>query len=240
MSSMSEKARSDMKAKAGRLVRNDPSRPVDASGYKPPGPLNGDVQVGMRPISRRNFRSGGKVSGHHAARADRAPRKSGGLVDEYMNRNEKEANMERVGTKNVGALARGGAAHGKECSCAGCRPKHAGGGSAVLDGGTRPVSGRLVRKSGGRTKAKTNVNIIITQPPARPAMPPPGAGAPMGGPPGMHVGAAPPAPPANPGAPSPMMGAMPRRSGGRAYPIKDGAGSGEGRLQKTRSYGIKP
>jgi hypothetical protein len=33
---------------------------------------------------------------------------------------------------------------------------------------------------------------------------------------------------------------MPRRSGGRAYPIEDGAGGGEGRLEKKRAYGEKP
>lgn len=113
---------------------------------------------------------------------------------------------------------------------------------------------RDARKSGGRTKSgKTNVNIIIAQkspsngmPPGGPApgmpkppSPPPGMGLPPGLPPG--VGAPPPmaAPPTSPppGAGNPMMG---RKSGGRAYPIKDGAGGGEGRLEKIKAYGLKP
>jgi hypothetical protein len=34
---------------------------------------------------------------------------------------------------------------------------------------------------------------------------------------------------------------MARKHGGRtSYPIKDGAGGGEGRLEKVKAYGIKP
>jgi hypothetical protein len=33
---------------------------------------------------------------------------------------------------------------------------------------------------------------------------------------------------------------MPRKSGGRAYPIKDGSGGGEARLQKIDAYGLTP
>jgi hypothetical protein len=86
-----------------------------------------------------------------------------------------------------------------------------------------------------------NVNIIITQPGGmKGPMPPSGAVAPPpGGPVGLHQGMPPPMPP--PGA-APPMGAMPppglaRKSGGRAYPIKDGAGGGKGRLEKIRAYG---
>lgn len=108
----------------------------------------------------------------------------------------------------------------------------------------------LHRASGGRTKGKTNINIVIAsppqggqggpgmggQPPASPPMvppppmpaPPPGGGG--GGPP-MPGGGAPAGPP--PGLP-PGLG---RASGGRTYPLHTGSGGGKGRKQKIRAYG---
>ncbi len=134
--------------------------------------------------------------------------------------------------------ATGGKVHVAGCGCSKCgggRVERKEGGA--IYGGTRPVAGRLARKGGGRTKGKTNVNIIITQPGgnAGPPMPPPGAMPPPGGPVGLHQGAPPPAvmgPPA--GGPPPMM----RKSGGRTnYPIDSGAGGGLGRLEKAKAYG---
>lgn len=115
---------------------------------------------------------------------------------------------------------------------------------------------------GGKPKAKsakgkTNINIIISagkKDDQQPMMPPPpmGAGAPpagiplpapgAGGPPMPPMGAGgPPMPPMGAGAGGPPgMPPMPRKAGGRvskvAKSFKDmtaGAGSGEGRLQKT-------
>jgi hypothetical protein len=113
--------------------------------------------------------------------------------------------------------------------------------------------GREARATGGKTKGKTNINIIVaagkpadgqdmmnpmggpTRPPGVPvAVPPPQGAAPM--PAGM------PMPMPMPPAPGPAAGPMPmpRKSGGRltakASSYKDmtaGSGGGEGRLQKT-------
>ena len=139
------------------------------------------------------------------------------------------------------------------------------GGSATHKGlemmemtGVRRTGDRIPRKSGGKVgKGKTHINIMINphgagngptpagMPQAGmpkpagtpvPVVPPsaPPMGMPMGVPMGMPMGA----PPA-----MPQQGAMPpmpRKRGGRAYPIKDGAGGGEGRLQKMKAYGTKP
>jgi hypothetical protein len=134
----------------------------------------------------------------------------------------------------------GGRTHVAGCGCAKCgggRVGHAKGGVALSYGGSRPIAGRLARKGGGRTKGKTNVNIIITQPGGTggPPMPPPGAMPPSGGPVGLHQGAPPPAVMGPPAGGPPMMA---RKSGGRTnYPIDAGAGGGLGRLEKAKAYG---
>jgi len=115
MSSMAKTAREAMKAKAKRLGSDRPLEKVDSSTFVPPELLNADVKTGLRPISRRAFKKGGKVMGDcNAARADRKPRKSGGKTEatEYanakVNRNVKAANEEREGKKHIGGMARGG------------------------------------------------------------------------------------------------------------------------------------
>lgn len=124
MYDIAKKARSGMKAKAQRLA-GEKDRKTDSSDWTPAPELNADVKTGMRPVSRRAYKSGGKVAGCATpTRADRKPRKAGGpvkaaekgeqpLVDRYINRDLKKANEYRDGKKHVGALKHGGRAHKK-------------------------------------------------------------------------------------------------------------------------------
>ena len=117
MSDLAKKARAAMKSKAQRLGADRPTERVDSSDFTPPELLNADIKTGMRPISRRAFKKGGKVVGAACeARADRKPRKSGGKaevkewVDAKVNRNVKEANEQREGKKHIGGMKAGGRA----------------------------------------------------------------------------------------------------------------------------------
>lgn len=108
------------KAKIQRMV-NPKQQKVDSSDWTPPEPLNADVKTGMRPISRRAFKRGGKVMGKAEGKAavKRADRKSGGKVDrnramsvdDFLNRDQKMANEVREGgDKHVGGYNKGGRA----------------------------------------------------------------------------------------------------------------------------------
>jgi hypothetical protein len=114
MSTLSKKVREDRKSKAADYVRNDPHARVDASGYTPDGALNGDVQTGMRVLSRRQYRRGGSVEGSKScAHVGRKPRATGGkaIAQELMNRNQRDANKDRDGIKFIGGFMHGGRAH---------------------------------------------------------------------------------------------------------------------------------
>lgn len=132
MYQMAKKGREALKSKARRLASETTGK-VDSSTFTPAEPLNAEVKTGMRPISRRAYKTGGKVMGEACApRADRKPRKAGGKAEsekaeaaEYakakINRDAKAANEERPGIKHVGALKTGG------------RAKKAGGGTRFGD-----------------------------------------------------------------------------------------------------------
>lgn len=128
MSEMAKKARAAMKAKA-KAMTADPHQKVDSSTWTQAEPLNADVQTGMRPVSRRQFKTGGKVTGAHAkTNMGKKPRKAAGgsampLVDRWINRDQKKANEFRDGVKHVGGMKRGGKAY-----CGGGRTMKEGGG----------------------------------------------------------------------------------------------------------------
>lgn len=121
MSDLAKKARAAMKSKAQRLGTDRTVERVDSSDFTPPELLNADVKTGLRPVSRRAFKKGGKVMGEAcSARADRKPRKNGGkaeykaeateFANAKVNRNVKAANEQREGVKHVGGMKKGGRA----------------------------------------------------------------------------------------------------------------------------------
>ena len=114
------------KAKIQRMVKPSKEK-VDSSDWIAPEPLNTDVKTGMRPLSRRAYKRGGKVaakevgpSGSIAAkRGDRIAKKTGGKVernrpmstDDFLNRDQKMANEVREGgDKHIGGYKKGGRA----------------------------------------------------------------------------------------------------------------------------------
>lgn len=118
MSEHAKSARAAMKAKAKRMGdAGDPKAQVDASSWTPPEMVNSGAKTGMRPISKRAFKRGGKVlhvEGEQAHQhAGRKPRGAGNKAltpSNYINRNQKEANEERSGgTAHVGGYKHGGA-----------------------------------------------------------------------------------------------------------------------------------
>jgi hypothetical protein len=113
MSEMAKQARAAMKAKAQRLGADRPTEKVDSSTFTPPEMLRADVKTGMRPISRRAYKSGGKVEGSKAVANMGKSVRAGNkpiTADSLVNKDMKEANEEREGIKHIGGLKSGGRA----------------------------------------------------------------------------------------------------------------------------------
>ena len=116
MSEMAKAARAAMKQKAKRLT-TDPHKKVDASSWEPEEPMNTGAKTGLRPISPRAYKRGGKVGMNaggsaSAPNAGRKARKDGGkirdLINAKVNRNVKEANASEFGKPHVGGMKKGG------------------------------------------------------------------------------------------------------------------------------------
>lgn len=115
MHEYAKKAREGAASKVKSYTSTDSNQKVDSSTWTPSEPLNSDIKTGMRPLTRRAYKKGGRVSGDAAkVRADKAPRKAKGgateqpLVDRFINRDLKKANEYREGDVHIGALKRGG------------------------------------------------------------------------------------------------------------------------------------
>ena len=146
MSEMSRNARRAMRAKIHRITAANNGK-VDASDYGPEEVLNSEVKTGMRPISRRAYKKGGKVvavSGADAKQnAGKKPRagKKHLTVDALVNRNLKDANEAREGKKHIGALKTGGRAMKQD------------GGGAYNESGKRATMAEIAaedRRMGGK------------------------------------------------------------------------------------------
>ena len=102
---MDFKALRAAKNKKAQGLINSSGGKVDSSDWTPDEKLDADVKTGMRPISRRAFKAGGKVDGDEAkTNLSRAPRGNVGLA----NTNQRVANEERDGKKHVGGFKSGG------------------------------------------------------------------------------------------------------------------------------------
>lgn len=164
----SKTLRAAMKAKASRLASGSDATKIGASTFTPAEALNADVQTGARPLTRRRFKSGGKVVGaSNAPRADKKKRGNADLsADSFINRNVVEANEEREGKKHIGAFKSGGrakhATEGKVKDVPVTSPKH----PMNKDISTRSVTGPGGRYITGE-ETRTGVNPS-TMPPTMP------------------------------------------------------------------------
>lgn len=159
MYAQAKSARAALKSKARRMAGESSSK-VDASDYTIPDDMHAEAKTGMRPVSKRAYKRGGKVGmkadgAKAVVRADRKARKDGGrllareIAEAKVNRNVKDANELREGEKHVGGLKRGG------------RAEKADGGMmdprlgmvrnrllATTKGAGAPVAGAMVKRGG--------------------------------------------------------------------------------------------
>lgn len=156
-------AKAAMNAKINRLT-DEKYVKTDASDWSPPEALDADVKTGMRPVSRRAYKKGGRVESAKEERAegevakkraDRTKRADGGkaFADAMINRNAKDANESREGKKHVGALKRGGRAKkafGGMFANSGVEIPPAGAPAQVRQQMGLKSGGRAARKSGGK------------------------------------------------------------------------------------------
>lgn len=148
MYEMAKKAREAMRGKAKRLSGEKDSK-TDSSDFTPAAPLNADVKTGMRPISKRAYKKGGKVDGEAMeCHAGRKPRKSGGraiTADSLINRDQKEANEGREGKKHIGGLKTGG----RTGKALGGMPADAIKKAMMMAQGAMKKGGKVAKKAGG-------------------------------------------------------------------------------------------
>jgi hypothetical protein len=178
MSALAERARSRAKDKVDRLTRSNTGS-IDASGWREPLGENGMVQTGPRPVSRRQFKRGGKVEGAKAImHAGRKPRKSGGRTNVdggLINTDVKAENESRDGTKHIGGMKKGGRTKkfmGGGLGAMGPQAAGGGGSRPMMRPGMRPYKkggavhgescscakcsgGRVGKKAGGPLSAGT-------------------------------------------------------------------------------------
>lgn len=162
MSEMSRNARRAMRAKIHRLTQSTSGK-VDASDYGPEETIDAGVKTGMRPVSRRAFKKGGKVVANEGADAKQnAGKKSRAgskhlTIDGLINRNLKDANEAREGKKHIGGLKRGGKAGGGPLS-------QMGGDLYGLTSNPNPNRKTMLKKGGAAKKANGGVNYPIRVP----------------------------------------------------------------------------
>jgi hypothetical protein len=170
-------------AKKAKDMTTASSQKVDSSSWTPAEPLNTTAKTGMRPISKRAFKSGGKVVGKAAkVRHDRMARKSGGRVekpteiDSLINRDDKRANEQREGVKHIGGLKRGGrakhATYGKVEDIPVTSPKHPMNKDistrGITDKSGKYVTDDQIRKGAGSDYPPMPPSRPVPMPPERP------------------------------------------------------------------------